>query len=516
MNPTEQDWIERTIRGDEEALSALLSAYREPALRWAMEILQDQHLAEDAVQEAFIRLPIKLNSLQDKTRFRPWFRQIVRRLALNLIRTSRRESLVADVLDTEGLANDPLHHVIEKESETEALANADAALSAKARSVMRQLVEEESSPEEIAERLQIAKSNVYNTISRSRIKANEERFRLALDRYLANRRRGALPQVAKLRPPSFSRPYSLWSVALLEVLRYAGEEDWTLTQLMGMTGDAFRLNVVEGCHWQGISTFDWSYAAHRSFELLGWQGRCFGRPGRGSATPEEQVMLLTMIHQSIDKGLPVIAWNLIINEFSLVYGYDNDSRTIFCRTLREVELPFSFDRLGRSGEEPGLFVAALNQRVTSPASDRTVLEAILHHAVGKQPPVPGFAFGLDGYQLWLEGAHKQSVDPLGHAYQVAILAEARYHAVHYLERMTERAQGPNPRRALEVATLSYRRVYEAIRRLYPSFPFGFGGAAGMDEWIADGLRAALEAESAGVEALKWALGQSGPQNTSDL
>jgi hypothetical protein len=38
---------------------------------------------------------------------------------------------------------------------------------------------------------------------------------------------------------------------------------------MGISGDAFRLNMAKSCRWQGIPTFDWSFTAYRALERLG-------------------------------------------------------------------------------------------------------------------------------------------------------------------------------------------------------------------------------------------------------
>ncbi|WP_199616249.1 RNA polymerase sigma factor [Paenibacillus alkalitolerans] len=511
MSQTDADLLESIKQGDREAFATLMNKYEAIALNWAREVVRDHHLAEDAVQEAFIRLQNKIHSLHDPASFRPWFRQTVRRTAINMIRgTGSRLDLQAELpeyaVSLDSFAADPLQEVLHKEMKEQSSAEIFPLLPAKARSVMQALADEDSSPEEIAERLQLAKSNVYNIISRSRAKANDERFRMEMDAYLAGRRRAALPKRMKLSTPGFTRPYSLLSVCVYEALRFAGEHDWTLTDITGISGDAFRLNIAEGCHWRGISTFDWSYAMYQTVERLGWRAACFGRPGRTAVSHEQQVELLRIIHNSIDRGLPAIVWNLSINEFSLIYGYDDESRTIFCRSFRHAEAPFEYEQLGRNCEQPGIFVAALEKRVNAPASDKSVIHGIVRHVRGEEPLVPRFAFGLNGYRLWMESARSGHLDMLGHAYQVAILSESRHHAVQYLERLAVWARSKHVRSSLADAAVCYRHAEDALRLLYPSFPFGYGdGTTGSFERIAAGLQEAFEAEKEAAVRLEEAM-----------
>jgi RNA polymerase sigma-70 factor (ECF subfamily) len=75
-----KDLIERVKQGDISAYEALISRYRLAALSWARTIVQDAFLAEDIVQEAFIKLKEKINHLQDDRKFTAWFRMMVRRI----------------------------------------------------------------------------------------------------------------------------------------------------------------------------------------------------------------------------------------------------------------------------------------------------------------------------------------------------------------------------------------------------------------------------------------------------
>jgi hypothetical protein len=287
------------------------------------------------------------------------------------------------------------------------------------------------------------------------------------------------------------------------VLGAIGEPDWHLTDLMGISCDAFRLNMPDCCDWRSISTFDWSYAAYRTMERLGISGTCYGRPSRTFVPPEQQVRMLSIMQDTIDRGVPAIIWNMEINEFGFVYGYDDKSQTISYQGYNRVARTFRYDQLGRTGQEPSLFIAAVGKRVAPPASDSTVIGSIVDHARGKEPAIPGFAFGLQGYRLWLEAIMSERLDLQGHAYQVAILAEARQHAALYLERLAERSDTDERRLQLLEAAKCYSRVSDSFARLYPSFPFGYGsGRTDRLTDIQEGIRSAMEAETEGLALLE--------------
>ncbi|MGE7825436.1 sigma-70 family RNA polymerase sigma factor [Paenibacillus sp. NPDC093718] len=72
-------WIEEARRGSTEAQESLVRHYTGMALAVAYDKLQDSHLAEDAVQEAFTEAFVNLHKLQDPRRFPGWFKVIVER-----------------------------------------------------------------------------------------------------------------------------------------------------------------------------------------------------------------------------------------------------------------------------------------------------------------------------------------------------------------------------------------------------------------------------------------------------
>lgn len=500
----------RVKQGDQGAYEVLVYRYRMAALSWARAIVRDAFLAEDVVQDAFIKVKEKIHDLQDDGKFTAWFRLMVRRMSMNYIRgASRTSELVTDEIpetdwvgqeETDKSESDAWQERVDGE---ELVRRSLLPLSSQAREVLSASAYDEATPEEMAARFGMNKSNVYNILSRARVKANDERFRQEIGTYVQERRRSGLPTERLLTPPVYSRPYAFISVMIGEALRSTGEINYSHTDLMGISGDAFRLNVPKECHWKGISTFDWSFTAYRTLERLGLGGTCFGRPQRTTITPEQQVHLLSIIQGALDRGVPAIIRNIQINEFGFVYGYDDDRQVIRYQGYNGVERTFRYDQLGRAGEDSSLFVLGIRGRVASPQSEDVVLRSIVDHARGKEPPLEGYAFGLDGYRLWLEAVEDGSLNLNGHAYQVAILADARHEAANYLQELSTKSNVVDRRQRLAAAAECYQKVSESFKRLYPSFPFGYGGSAGNRiALIREGLQAAREAESEGISTIE--------------
>jgi len=84
--------------GDQEAFCALVGRYQDVAFRAAFLVVRDAALAEDVVQEGFVRAYQNLGRFHDGEPFRPWVLRIVTNLALNEVRSrARRHGLLERV-----------------------------------------------------------------------------------------------------------------------------------------------------------------------------------------------------------------------------------------------------------------------------------------------------------------------------------------------------------------------------------------------------------------------------------
>jgi RNA polymerase sigma-70 factor, ECF subfamily len=97
----------RCKRGEHGAMELLVERYKDGAYRLARALTGDEHLAEDAVQEAFIEALSRLGQLREPEAFAAWLRRIVR-TACNRLTRKRRESLSDAAADAATSEEDPL------------------------------------------------------------------------------------------------------------------------------------------------------------------------------------------------------------------------------------------------------------------------------------------------------------------------------------------------------------------------------------------------------------------------
>src|SRR5579859_5296417 len=122
--PTADDkaLVKRCRAGDQDAWRALVARHAplvHGILRGAFRL--ESHDAEDAFQEVFTRLYVRLNEIRDVRALRGWIAQVTRNVALDSLRRGGREIATGEELD-EHAFDEPLRAVDEALSVRAALA----------------------------------------------------------------------------------------------------------------------------------------------------------------------------------------------------------------------------------------------------------------------------------------------------------------------------------------------------------------------------------------------------------
>lgn len=86
----EKDAILLIKQGDLNGLEELVNRYQVKAVYTAYLILQDRSLAEEVVQNAFLKFAEKVDYFDESRAFSPWFLRIVINDSIQLIRERRR------------------------------------------------------------------------------------------------------------------------------------------------------------------------------------------------------------------------------------------------------------------------------------------------------------------------------------------------------------------------------------------------------------------------------------------
>jgi RNA polymerase sigma-70 factor (ECF subfamily) len=182
--------LARARAGDLLAFEEIVKRYQRRVYGTAFRIVRRHDVADDVVQEAFLRAHQALGRFDLARPFGPWICRIAANLSVNHVRSplSREEALPETHAETPVPGGSPLAGVLDIEAGEE-LARAMESLSAEQRAVFVLRVFEELSYKEIAQSLEISVGTVMSRLSRAR-----ERLRAALVPYLgaaARRAEGA-------------------------------------------------------------------------------------------------------------------------------------------------------------------------------------------------------------------------------------------------------------------------------------------------------------------------------------
>ena len=96
--------IRRLKRGDMGGLECLIARYQEKALRVAFLITHDEPMAEDVVQDVFVRFYERANGYDETRPFEPYFLRCVVNAALNRLEREKKGTSFRDA-DTSELEN---------------------------------------------------------------------------------------------------------------------------------------------------------------------------------------------------------------------------------------------------------------------------------------------------------------------------------------------------------------------------------------------------------------------------
>lgn len=171
--------IKKIKSGDMNAFSELVLQYEKRAYNFAYRILKDAHLAEDATQEAFLRVYSKIDTFLGNSSFSTWFYTILNNICLDYLRKKSRQPDALSIqkasaddeeyeLQIEDKSAGP-HEVLQKKDAALLLEKAIEQLTYEHRSVIILRDIEGREYEDIARILNISLGTVKSRLSRARL-----------------------------------------------------------------------------------------------------------------------------------------------------------------------------------------------------------------------------------------------------------------------------------------------------------------------------------------------------------
>ena len=222
---------------------------------------------------------------------------------------------------------------------------------------------------------------------------------------------------------------------------------------------------------------------------------------------EKQKESWELAKRSIDAGIPCFAWEMVIPEFYVVYGYDDDGYYFTGPGDPGVIVDKGYKPWRELGET-GIGLVEIYSGTPGKAADdaqtvKEALEFVLGHAVGKWAH-PNYKAGLAGYDLWIETLENGQATDQGMAYNTAVWNECRFFAPRFLQEASQRIDGKTGP-LFEEAIGHYQIVQQNIHQVKDLFPLPWGDEIKDKERCQKAvgyLKDARKAEEAGLKSLE--------------
>lgn len=522
--------IQRAQTGDTEAFGELVHRYRGQLFRYVRALTHDSYLAEDILQDGFIRAFIHMRQLQNADRFMAWMQRIVRNQAYSHMqrREQQREQQFSsffvfgaddpswsdqDSLDmtlnhllndadrrSQGTGYDPYQAVAQQEMRNN-LHKLLGCLNEREQQVFASYWMEQLSPQEIACKFNLTSANVYQILSRSRKKVSQLHIHLSVEEMLAEWHSLGQNRLILEEPLSFRAPRTWNSAAasIHEMLGYIGSSP-SLPMVMGMSGLSFRLTILpQDIHIAGPTAYNFKEVLTRGLRHMGYRSHAVEAlaseaglnanlvdpsmleekaKGKRLLNPR-LVRALSLIRYSIHRGIPAVVWDLNIPEFGLIYGYDDAARILYGTDfIKSGTIPY--DHVGRGVNQEVFVLAAESDGMLREMNLRAVLTAVLAHYCGEDPyTLPNTVSGLAAYAVWREALEYRRVEPNGQAYNIAVLWDARRYASEFFKELSLKWASTARYSSLIAFCLQaeelYRKMSQKLNTLAELFPFPEGG-----------------------------------------
>jgi len=165
----DEQYIQQVLEGDINSFRFLVSKYKDMSFSISISIVKSELIAEEAVQDAFVKAFQNLTNFKGKSAFSTWLYRIVVNESLRKIRRKRLplEELDSYSEDSNYSVNDAfkyLHEVEQKEIINRLMQELPATESL----LLRLFYLEENSVDSICEITELTQSNVKVTLHRAR------------------------------------------------------------------------------------------------------------------------------------------------------------------------------------------------------------------------------------------------------------------------------------------------------------------------------------------------------------
>ncbi|MDN5213494.1 RNA polymerase sigma-70 factor [Fulvivirgaceae bacterium BMA12] len=167
MQKLKKELLERLLSGDANAFEELYDLYREPAIRFCNTILKDVEESENIIQEVFLKIWNKRETINPTLNFTSYLFTIIKNSVFDQLKEIKKNEALKEMY----WQNVLVYKAVDSDIKEERLLKVKKAveeLSEKRKRIIKLNYEEGKSYEEIANQLNISKNTVKNQLIKAK------------------------------------------------------------------------------------------------------------------------------------------------------------------------------------------------------------------------------------------------------------------------------------------------------------------------------------------------------------
>ncbi|MFT5237034.1 MAG: RNA polymerase sigma factor (sigma-70 family) [Ulvibacter sp.] len=170
---TDQQLIEKTLRGDTSSFGKLVERYQDFVFTIAFRIMKVREEAEEVAQDSFIKAYESLNSFRGESKFSSWLYSIAYRKALDALRKNKKykaSEIIDDITEGEVSGIEDALHYLEDEERKKAIQDCILKLAEDEATIITLYYFQDQSVREISTITGLSEDNIKVKLYRSRKK----------------------------------------------------------------------------------------------------------------------------------------------------------------------------------------------------------------------------------------------------------------------------------------------------------------------------------------------------------
>jgi RNA polymerase sigma-70 factor (ECF subfamily) len=170
MKTSDNEIIDRILRGEEHGYAVLLQRYRARVFSLALRIVRSREEAEEAAQDAFVRAFRSLSRFERRSKFSTWLYRITYNVSLNHAQRLQKDRILTPHEEEDGIESDdiPADLVIEQSELKGLVVEVLKTMKPEYATVLSLFYTEDQSYEEIADITGLPLGTVKNRLHRAR------------------------------------------------------------------------------------------------------------------------------------------------------------------------------------------------------------------------------------------------------------------------------------------------------------------------------------------------------------